>query len=246
MSLDIRGYSVQARLELENSIIGAVLLEDTSYGRIGRYLSPNNFSSEVNRLTWKSFDEMWSTKPINIRTMYHHLGVQHQVHAAHHLAQTVISVNSTASLEYWCLLLLELDIATKVSKMIEQTNFHPTETLVQQAAEEIYFKLIDSKEDLLVTIGDGAEYLHQVSREHPVAIKMNEFQKLISKRAERIKQNYPIRSLLENLMQLRRGGFREKMAIDHLNNMLLLVINGKPVSEDTMKKLVETKNQLAA
>lgn len=100
----IDGFVEPNALELEEAILGALLLESTSINRIEDTLRPSDFYSEQNRLIFDAIIRLnEESKPIDVLTVFKHLekkGSLIQVGGATRLGELTSKIASTAHLEY--------------------------------------------------------------------------------------------------------------------------------------------------
>lgn len=245
MSFKIRGYSLQARLELEQTIIGAVLLQSEVYVQIGRFLEPKNFLYELNQNIWSAFQEMWTITPIDLCTVYHHLIRTHDFQSRDFLFPYLTKVNNTSNLLYWSVYLLEVDIATKSAKLIENFNFSSIDTQIKEASEEIYFEILDNSKDLLQTLEDAHEYLISIDPLHEISKEFTHLNETLVKHALKIKGDLPKWQLLDQLKSLGKDGdISKQIAVKNLGDIYLSVVNSRSISPQLLEQIVQLKSSL--
>ncbi len=229
---------------MECSIIGAILLENT-YGRIGKYLTVKNFSTKEHQAIWQAFTDLWPNKPVDLRSVHHHLVAMYGQHLAYQLATCTTHVNSSANLEYHALCLVELDIQTKVLRAIERTKWHPADSRIKDAAAEIWFGM-ESTCDILGTLEDAASYLSKIEPDHPITKQIVGYNQAVAAKANEIKANYPARRLLTALEGLGLSGDRmRQIAIQQASDLLITIINSPTTSPQVVENLVSTSKALS-
>lgn len=114
------------REELEQTILGACLLEWPAYGELAHILKENNFKEPKHRAIWQAMNHLWPNLPIDLLSVTNQMRKANQFYNLElpvYLTELTNRVNSAANLSYHAMILLELDIREKlISAVLSYDN----------------------------------------------------------------------------------------------------------------------------
>lgn len=139
-------------VDLEESILGAIMLEKLAMPVVARFLKPDHFYKEVHCEIYATILDMYNNSvPIDMRTVVLALrknGKIDLIGGAHYIAELTMRVTSAANIEYHARMVVEFAIKRSLIVMSAQ--------LLQDAYEDTSdcFKLYDNAEKELNRIGE--------------------------------------------------------------------------------------------
>lgn len=160
-------FLADQKKELESVIIGEVILEN-KYVLIGSILSPQNFANYLeadNRIIWDTLEKMYPSIPIDLITITSKLYDWHGIDYSSVLAGYTERIASTYHIRYHAILLLELDLRIKLSKILNNQLEKSKANENFEKAGEIHqmIKYIENtKNDLFDTIQGASRYLESL------------------------------------------------------------------------------------
>ncbi len=148
-------------------------------------------------------------------------------------------------MDYWSFVLLELDIASKFMKIVNNTGIAGSDLVFKAAIQEIQLKIQNDQSDLLQTLDDASEYLTTLNPDHILTKKVVEFNELISKKAGEVRNYSSAKTLLEHITKLGSGySFTKKLIVDQLIEMIIIVVNKSDLPEDFIQNIATLKKNL--
>lgn len=218
------------RIELEQAIIGAVVLE-TRYDQVGNILKPSNFTAKKED-THANYQLIWSTikeqaeadNPYDIITIANKLKQKRLPtgNYSYELALCTSQVNSGASLIEHAIILLETDIREKLVKQLMAFQASNRNINYRAMLQEILNHVQDPSEDIFDVV-DSAEHYFAANGMKEEAEKMREFNLKVELRADQIRKNFPI---INSLERLQRTAQLELSIPEKSRMQLSLLING--------------------
>lgn len=108
-------------VELEEAVLGAILLESRSIYLASKLIQPFHFYKQAHQLICKSCFELYNdSKPVDILTVTQHLKESKKlewVGGAYYISQLTNSVASTANLEYHCRIVVQKYLQREVIRL---------------------------------------------------------------------------------------------------------------------------------
>lgn len=121
--LDILGKVPPQSIELEEAVIGAVLIEKEAYSEISTILRSESFYKEAHSIIWDSITYLANNSyPIDVLTVTEHLrktGKIEQVGGAYYISTLINKVSSSANIEYHARIILQKWMARKMIEFAE-------------------------------------------------------------------------------------------------------------------------------
>ena len=193
------------REQLEKTILGAVLLEAGNFTKVSHILSPKNFSKNEHynhQLIWKAIESLYPTKPIDVITVNAQLRSMGEVNYMFYLQELTAQVASSANLSYHALMLVERSISDSFITLLNELREKESSTNLKAAINEIIDEMIDPTNDTLVTIALAIKYLQGIAPDENTIKQLVEFDQSIDRKAEHIKQQVSVETLLRYLNEL--------------------------------------------
>lgn len=140
-------------LEIEESVLGAIMLERDALNPVVEFLKPEYFYSEQHVEIYKAVLELFKrSEPIDMRTVVYELrksGKLELIGGAHYIAELTSRVSSSANIEYHGRILVELALKRLLIQIA--SNMH------SEAYEDTtdVFELIDKVENSVLKISDS-------------------------------------------------------------------------------------------
>jgi replicative DNA helicase len=140
-------------LELEEAVLGALMLEKSALNAVVEFLKPEHFYSESHREIYSSIIQLFkSSEPVDMRTVVNQLrkdGKIELVGGAYYIAELTSKVSSAANIEYHARVVIEMAIKRDLIQIASQVH--------QDAYEDTsdVFELLDKTEQSIFAISDS-------------------------------------------------------------------------------------------
>lgn len=140
-------------LELEEAVLGALMLEKSALNAVVEFLKPEHFYAEGNREIYNSIITLFkSSEPVDMRTVVAQLrkdGKIELVGGAYYIAELTSKVSSAANIEYHARVIIEMAIKRDLIQIASQVH--------QDAYEDTtdVFQLLDKTEQSIFAISDS-------------------------------------------------------------------------------------------
>ncbi|RMG17985.1 MAG: replicative DNA helicase [Bacteroidetes bacterium] len=152
LSTPIGGKLPPQALDMEEAVLGALLLEKDALHRIMDVLQPQMFYKDANRIIFENILELFqNSEPIDILTVKNSLrqkGELEKVGGAYYLTQLTSRVNSSANIEYHARVVAEKHILRSLISISDQ--------VIKEAYDETtdVFELLDKAEQQLFEVSE--------------------------------------------------------------------------------------------
>ena len=140
-------------LDLEEAVLGALMLEKSALNAVVEFLKPEHFYSESHREIYQSIIQLFkSSEPVDMRTVVNQLrkdGKIELVGGAYYIAELTSKVSSAANIEYHARVVIEMAIKRDLIQIASQVH--------QDAYEDTtdVFELLDKTEQSIFSISDS-------------------------------------------------------------------------------------------
>jgi replicative DNA helicase len=140
-------------LDLEEAVLGALMLEKSALNAVVEFLKPEHFYSEQNQEIYRSIIQLFkSSEPVDMRTVVNQLrkdGKIELVGGAYYIAELTSKVSSAANIEYHARVVIEMAIKRDLIQIASQVH--------QDAYEDTtdVFELLDKTEQSIFAISDS-------------------------------------------------------------------------------------------
>jgi replicative DNA helicase len=140
-------------LDLEEAVLGALMLEKGALNAVVEYLKPEHFYSEGHREIYSSIITLFKgSEPVDMRTVVNQLrkdGKIELVGGAYYIAELTSKVSSAANMEYHARVIIEMAIKRDLITIASQVH--------QDAYEDTtdVFELLDKTEQSIFAISDS-------------------------------------------------------------------------------------------
>ena len=140
-------------LELEEAVLGALMLEKSALNAVVEFLKPEHFYAEGNREIYNAIITLFkSSEPVDMRTVVAQLrkdGKIELVGGAYYIAELTSKVSSAANIEYHARVIIEMAIKRDLIQIASQVH--------QDAYEDTtdVFQLLDKTEQSIFAISDS-------------------------------------------------------------------------------------------
>ncbi len=144
----------QAR-DLEEAVLGALMLEKNALNAVVEFLKPEHFYVEVHKEIYEAILELFkASEPVDMRTVVNQLRKQGKTEimgssGAYYIAQLTAKVSSAANVEYHARVIIEMAIKRtliEVASQIHQAAYEDTTDV---------FELLDKTEQSIFEISDS-------------------------------------------------------------------------------------------
>lgn len=142
------GHLQPQALELEEAVLGALMVDSDAIGRLGNMLKPESFYDKRNQLLFGAIQEMdLNDRPIDILTVTEYLkskGILEEVGGPVYIARLTSRVVSSVNIEYHANIIAQKKLARDLIKFTSKTQeqaFDETQDvdeLMQQAESELF------------------------------------------------------------------------------------------------------------
>ena len=139
--------------DLEESILGALMLEKNALTNVVEFLRPEHFYSEQHKEIYQAITDLFTaSEPVDMRTVVAQLrknGKLELVGGAFYIAELTSKVSSAANIEYHSRIIIELAIKRElinISSQIQQDAYEDTNDVFEllDRTEQSIFKISDS------------------------------------------------------------------------------------------------------
>src|SRR6187455_1971337 len=140
-------------LDLEEAVLGALMLEKSALNAVVEFLKPEHFYSEGHREIYNAIIQLFkSSEPVDMRTVVNQLrkdGKLELVGNAYYIAELTSKVSSAANIEYHARVVIEMAIKREliqISSQIQHDAYEDTSDV---------FDLLDKTEQAVFAISDS-------------------------------------------------------------------------------------------
>ena len=142
------GHVQPQALDIEEAVLGALMIDSDAIGRLGGMLKPESFYDKRNQLLFEAIQQMdLSDRPIDILTVSEYMrsmGTLEEVGGPVYIAQLTSKVVSSVNIEYHANIIAQKKLARDLIKFTSKTQvqaFDETQDvqeLMQQAESELF------------------------------------------------------------------------------------------------------------
>jgi replicative DNA helicase len=140
-------------LDLEEVVLGAIMLEKNALNAVVEFLKPEHFYLEVHKEIYTAIVELFkSTEPVDMRTVVNQLrksGKIELVGGAYYIAELTAKVSSAANIEYHARVIMEMAIKRELIQVASQIQSDAYEDTTD------VFELLDKTEQSIFQISDS-------------------------------------------------------------------------------------------
>jgi replicative DNA helicase len=116
----IEGKIPPQAIDIEEAVLGAIMLEKSAIGKIFSLLEPNTFYNDSHKLIFEAIQELYNTKrPIDMLTVTNALKMGKKLDlcgGAYYIMQLTNKVASSANIEYHAHILIEMALKRRIIK----------------------------------------------------------------------------------------------------------------------------------
>jgi replicative DNA helicase len=140
-------------LDLEEVVLGALMLEKNALNAVVEFLKPEHFYLETHKEIYTAIVELFkSTEPVDMRTVVNQLrksGKIEVVGGAYYIAELTAKVSSAANIEYHARVIMEMAIKRELIQVASQIQSDAYEDTTD------VFELLDKTEQSVFQISDS-------------------------------------------------------------------------------------------
>ncbi len=140
-------------VEIEEAVLGALMLERDALSNVIDILHPESFYKEVHQVIYRGIVELFNdSQPIDIKTVAHQLrkvGKLELVGGAYYVAELTTKVNSAANIEYHARIIAEQSIKRELIRISSEIQRDAYEDTID------VFKLLDRAEQALFDVSES-------------------------------------------------------------------------------------------
>lgn len=140
-------------IELEEAVLGALMLERDALTNVIEILKPDSFYKDANRMIFEAIVHLFNnSEPVDIKTVVHQLrkdGNLEIVGGAYYVSELTTKVNSAANIEYHARIIAEQSIKRQlihISSIIQQDAYEDTKDV---------FDLLDKAQQSLFDVSES-------------------------------------------------------------------------------------------
>lgn len=230
------------RLDLEQTIIGACLLEN-GYSRIASVLTYRNFTTTEyydHRLIFEAIERLYPARPIDLITVVHEVNRNGY---AYYLAGCAAKVCSSDNLQYHALILLQLGMRDTLIQLLDKARGSHVSNTTHAAIQEIIDECLDTGNDIVQIYHLALIHLEAIGAESFIVDEVRSLHHKIDKKVNYIKSQVHVDSLIKNLLDISKTGSdtNTRLAICSLaDNIKALLVKGVQDSA-TLEKLLSIR-----
>ncbi len=140
-------------LDLEEAVLGALMLEKNALTAVIEFLRPEHFYSEAHKLIYEAIVDLFkNSEPVDMRTVVNQLrknGKLELVEGAYKIAELTSKVSSAANIEYHARIVIEMAIKRNLIEIASQIHHDAYEDTTD------VFELLDKTEQGIFQISDS-------------------------------------------------------------------------------------------
>ncbi|MCW5910947.1 MAG: hypothetical protein KIT62_07730 [Cyclobacteriaceae bacterium] len=193
------------RLNLEQTIIGACLLEN-GYSRVAGVLTSRNFTQSEyynHRTIFEAIERLYPMWPIDLITVLHEINKNGY---ASYLAGCTAKVCSSDNLRYHAFILLQLSMRDVLIHALDKVRSAHISSTTHAAIQEIIDECLDTGNDILEIYPKALSYLETTGAEEFLLADIRKLNEGIDRKIKVIKAQAHIDCLINNLNQLSTEG----------------------------------------
>jgi replicative DNA helicase len=140
-------------LDLEEAVLGALMLEKNALNAVVEFLKPEHFYVEAHKTIYEAIVELFkASEPVDMRTVVNQLrkhGKLELVDGAYKIAELTAKVSSAANIEYHARVIIEMAIKRTLIEVASQIHHDAYEDMTD------VFELLDKTEQSIFQISDS-------------------------------------------------------------------------------------------
>jgi len=140
-------------LDLEEAVLGALMLEKNALNAVVEFLKPEHFYVEAHKEIYTAIVELFkSSEPVDMRTVVNQLrknGKVELIGGAYYIAELTAKVSSAANIEYHARVIIEMAIKRELIQIASQIHHNAYEDTTD------VFELLDKTEQSIFEISDS-------------------------------------------------------------------------------------------
>lgn len=140
-------------VDLEEAVLGALMLEKNALNSVVEFLKPEHFYVEAHKVIYEAIVELFkSSEPVDMRTVVNQLRKQGKlelVEGAYKIAELTAKVSSAANIEYHARVIIEMAIKRTLIEVASQIHHDAYEDTTD------VFELLDKTEQSIFEISDS-------------------------------------------------------------------------------------------
>jgi len=140
-------------LDLEDAVLGALMLEKNALNAVVEFLKAEHFYSEAHKEIFQAIIDLFkASEPVDMRTVVNQLrktGKLELVGGAYYIAELTSKVSSAANIEYHARVIIELAIKRELIQIASQIHHNAYEDTTD------VFELLDRTEQAVFEISDA-------------------------------------------------------------------------------------------
>src|SRR5690348_6586409 len=140
-------------LDLEETVLGALMLEKSALNAVVEFLKPEHFYTEVHKEIYTAIIDLFkSSEPVDMRTVVNQLRKQGKIElvgGAYYIAELTSKVSSAANIEYHARVIIEMAIKRDLIQIASQIHHDAYEDVTD------VFELLDKTEQSIFQISDS-------------------------------------------------------------------------------------------
>jgi replicative DNA helicase len=163
-------------LDLEEAVLGALMLEKNALNAVVEFLKPEHFYTEAHQEIYAAIVELFkNSEPVDMRTVVNQLrknGKLELVGGAYYIAELTSKVSSAANIEYHARVIIEMAIKRNLIQIASQVHSDAYEDTTD------VFELLDKTEQSIFEISDSNLRKNYDSMKNLMYRAIQELQKL--------------------------------------------------------------------
>ncbi len=163
-------------LDLEEAVLGALMLERGALNAVVEFLKPEHFYAEAHQEIYRAIVELFKgSEPVDMRTVVNQLRKSAKIElvgGAYYIAELTSKVSSAANIEYHARVVIELAIKRNLIQIASQIHHDAYEDTTD------VFELLDKTEQSIFEISDSNLRKNYDNMKNLMYRAINELQKL--------------------------------------------------------------------
>lgn len=233
------------RLNLEQTIIGACLLEN-SFDKVAGVLSSKSFTTRTpfdHQLIFNAIEALYPNRPVDLITVSNEVG--RKPGYAHYLAYCASKVSSSCNIRSHAFILIQLNMRDILIERLDKASRSDITTLTKAALHEIIDECLDPANDIQDIYDKAPEHLINIGAEETVIAEIKKLRDGLLQRVSKIKQQAHVDCLLNGLESMaKHENLKVQLALSELKDIFKAILAKGTVPEGAITVLSDLRRRI--
>lgn len=247
----MREHILKLKLELQNAVAGAVMLENC-YPQVAHVLKPINFSNtEIFNYQelWAVIIEMYNENtPIDICTVTNAFFKKHHRNEAWYITQMTNRIASAANIQYHAFIILQYDLQVKYEHLLHEVILQckENEPTIKSALFEVSETIFLPEADIIEIIRGSIDWFRTLHIREDLLEPITEFKKSFDARCDEIKKLPQAAYLFRQFRAIAESAknYEQSSAYGEIEKIMRKLYFTPDISPQLLTKLIEINHEL--